>query len=208
MNSPTSSRQLAGLRRGAGGNKIQKFYRLNQYIFAPQLRVLDEKGKQVGLFKKEEALRKANELGLDLVEIAPNAKPPVAKIIDFKKFKYLEAKREQQIKKKAKEIEIKEIRLRPFIGEHDFEVKASQAESFLKQGNRIKLVIVFQGRELTKKEFGFKIVSRFSQRLTNIADPQGLPHFEGRSLVSLYAAVKKHEQNQNKENSQQKIQDH
>lgn len=155
------------------------------------MRVLDEKGKQIGLFTRLEALRKAQELGLDLVEIASSANPPVAKIIDFKKFKYLEAKRAQQIKKKAKEVEVKEIRLRPFIGKHDLEVRVSRAEEFLKSGNRLKVVIKFQGREFSKKEFGYKIVKEVKERLTALAEPQGEPRWEGRVLVLFLSPVKK-----------------
>ncbi len=133
---------------------------------------MDEKGKQIGLLSREEALRKAQELDQDLVEIAPNASPPVAKIIDFKKFRYLEAKREQQIKKKSHEVELKEIRLRPFIGEHDFRVRVNKTQDFLKSGNRIKLVVKFQGRELGKKEFGFKRTSSLNEYLINIISSQ------------------------------------
>ncbi|MFH0863816.1 MAG: translation initiation factor IF-3 [Candidatus Gottesmanbacteria bacterium] len=179
---------------------MQKFYRLNQYIYASTLRVLDEQGKQIGLFKKDEAIRKANELGLDLVEIAPNAKPPVAKIIDFKKFKYLESKREQELKKKSKEVEIKEIRLRPFIGEHDFDVRVNQATGFLKDGHRLRIAIQFQGREFAKKEFGFKILDKLNQRLNSIAVAQAAPKFEGRTLVSFYIPVKSTSYDKSKNN--------
>jgi translation initiation factor IF-3 len=136
------------------------------------------------------------------VEIAPNAKPPVVKIIDFKKFKYLEAKRAQQIKKKAKEVEVKEIRLRPFIGEHDFGIRVSQAQEFLKDGNRLKVVVRFQGREFSKKEFGFKIISHFVKALASVAEPQSEPHWEGRVLVTLLSPVKKvYAKRENKESS-------
>lgn len=139
---------------------------------------------------KDEALQKARELELDLVEFAPNAQPPVAKIIDFKKFRYLENKRNQQIKKKTHEVEVKEIRLRPFIGEHDFEVRVKQAEDFIKEGDRLKVVVKFQGREFTKKEFGFNIIKKFTESLAKVAEPQGLVHFEGRVLVSHFAPMK------------------
>ncbi|MBI4999268.1 translation initiation factor IF-3 [Candidatus Gottesmanbacteria bacterium] len=166
------------------------------------MRVLDEKGKQIGLFSREEALRKAQESCLDLVEIAPNAKPPVVKLIDFKKFKYLEAKRAQQIKKHAREVEVKEIRLRPFIGDHDFAVRISQAKQFLKNGNRLKIVVRFQGREFSKKEFGFKIITRFTEALAEVSEPQGEPRFEGRTLVVFLAPVKKsYAKDENKESS-------
>lgn len=136
------------------------------------------------------------------MEIAPNAKPPVAKLIDFKKFKYLEAKREQQIKKKTKEVEVKEIHLRPFIAEHDFEVRIHQAEEFLKDGNRLKIVVKFQGREFSKKEFGYKIIKRFTEELEGVAQASGPPRFEGRVLVAFLTPVKKYGKTENKESRQ------
>lgn len=151
---------------------------------------MDEKGKQIGVLTKDEALQKARDLELDLVEFAPNAQPPVAKIIDFKKFRYLENKRDQEIKKKTHEVEVKEVRLRPFIGNHDFEVRVKQAEGFIKEGNRLKVVVKFQGREITKKEFGFNIIKKFTEALAKVAEPQGLVHFEGRALISHFAPVK------------------
>lgn len=151
---------------------------------------MDEKGKQIGVLTKDEALQKARDLELDLVEFAPNAQPPVAKIIDFKKFRYLENKRDQEIKKKTHEVEVKEVRLRPFIGNHDFEVRVKQAEGFIKEGNRLKVVVKFQGREITKKEFGFNIIKKFTEALAKVAEPQGLVHFEGRTLISHFAPVK------------------
>lgn len=136
------------------------------------------------------------------MEIAPAAKPPVAKLIDFKKFKYLEAKRAQQIKRRAREVEVKEIRLRPFIGDHDFKIRVAQAENFIKNGNRLKIVVKFQGREFSKKEFGFKIITRFAQAVREVAELQGEPHFEGRVLVLLLTPVKKvYAKDKNKEGS-------
>lgn len=167
---------------------------------------MDEKGKQVGLLTRQEALNKAYEMGLDLVEIAPSAKPPVAKLIDFKKFKYLESKREQQIKKKTKEVEVKEIHLRPFIGEHDFEVRLNKAKEFLTDGDRVKIVLKFQGREISKKEFGYKIMTRLTASLAEMAKPEGLPKFEGRFLVLLLTPVKKiHAENEDQKSSLKKV---
>ncbi|MFZ5845037.1 MAG: translation initiation factor IF-3, partial [Patescibacteria group bacterium] len=105
-----------------------KYYRLNYQIASPQLRLLDEEGKQIGVVSKIEALQKARELGIDVVEIAPHAKPPVAKLIDFKKFKYQEAKKERENRKSQKNVGIKEVRLRPFIGSHDFDTRLKQAK--------------------------------------------------------------------------------
>ena len=137
------------------------------------------------------------------MEIASKAQPPVAKIIDFKKFKYLEAKRAQQIKKKAREVEVKEIRLRPFIGKHDFETRVNQAQQFLKDGDRLKVVVRFHGREFTKKEFGFKIINRFMEALAQEAEPQGESRWEGRFLVLfLSPKCKSYAKDKNKESSQ------
>jgi translation initiation factor IF-3 len=126
-----------------------------------------------------------------LVEIAPNANPPVAKIIDFKKFKYLEAKKQRQDKKRAQEVEVKQVRLRPFIADNDFEVRALQAEKFLKSGNRLKIVVKFQGREFTRKEFGYNIIARFGQRLESLGEMQGTPRWEGKVLTAFIIPLKK-----------------
>lgn len=147
-------------------------------------------GKQIGIVTKEDALRRAHEVGIDVVEIAPHAKPPVAKLIDYKKFKYLEAKKEREEKKKQKHVGIKEVRLRPFIGNHDLEVRLSQAKSFLAAGNQVKISIPFRGREITRKEFGFDVLNRFLKELTEIKTVRP-GHFEGKVLVALVAPDKK-----------------
>ena len=166
------------------------------------MRVLDEKGKQIGLFTRQEALRKAQEMGLDLVEIASKAQPPVAKIIDFKKFKYLEAKKEQQIKKKSKEVETKEIHLRPFIGSHDLETRAKRAIEFIKDGHRLKIVVKFQGREIAKKDFGYKVLDNFCQAVKDFAQPQVNPRWEGKFLILLMNAKRtEYAKDENKKNS-------
>ena len=109
-------------------NANRHFYRLNYQITAPQLRLLDEEGKQIGVVGKLEALQKAKELMVDIVEIAPNANPPVAKLIDYKKFRYQEAKKDRESRKSQKNVSVKEIRLRPFIGTHDFDTRVAQAK--------------------------------------------------------------------------------
>ncbi|RJQ29959.1 translation initiation factor IF-3 [Candidatus Parcubacteria bacterium] len=168
----------------------KKFYRLNYFIQARELRLLDGNGKQVGIVTKEQALQKAREMGVDVVEIAPKANPPVAKLIDFKKFKYLEAKKTQEEKKKQKNVGVKEIRLRPFIGDHDLEVRTEQAKEFLASGNQVKISIPFRGREITRKEFGFDVMRKF---MAELADTKVVrePHFEGRIMVATIAPDKK-----------------
>lgn len=170
----------------------RKFYRLNYQIAAPQLRLLTEEGKQIGIVTKLEALQRAKELGVDLVEIAPNANPPVAKLIDFKKFKYQEAKKEREAKKNQKNVGVKEVRLRPFIAEHDFETRVAQGKEFLEEGNQLKIALSFKGREISKKEFGFAIMNRYIAALDGVKVVRE-PKMTGRVLEALVVNNKKQE---------------
>lgn len=170
--------------------KRSKYYRLNYQITAPKLRLIGEDGSQIGIKDRNEALRLAQAQEKDLVEIAPNAKPPVVKIIDFKKFKYLEAKKERQARKKVKNVTVKEIRLSPFMQQHDFNTRISQAEEFLKDGNQLKISIPFRGRQITKKEFGMNIIKKAIDNLASVARVAKEPHFEGRVLVAILASQK------------------
>ncbi len=173
-------------------NTSARYYRLNYQITSLQLRLLDEEGKQIGVVSKIEALQKAKELGLDVVEIAPNAKPPVAKLIDYKKFKYQEAKKERESKKTQKNVSVKEIRLRPFIGQHDFDTRRDKAKEFLEEGNQVKISVFFRGREITRKQFGFEVMNRFVASLES-ARLVREPHMEGRTLAAMVVADKKKE---------------
>ena len=165
-------------------------YRINYQITSPTLRLLDEEGKQVGIITKIEALQKAKELDLDVVEIAPNAVPPVAKLIDYKKFKYQEQKKERESKKSQKNVGVKEIRLRPFIGVHDFDTRIVQANEFIKEGNQVKINVFFKGREITRKEFGYNVIKRFLAGLES-AKVVKEPHMEGKALVVMVTPEKK-----------------
>jgi len=156
------------------------------------VRLLDENGKQIGVVSKIEALQKAKELGLDIVEVAANANPPVAKLIDFKKFKYQEAKKERESKKSQKNVGVKEIRLRPFIGQHDFDTRKVKAQEFLSDGNQVKVSVFFRGREITRKEFGFDVMKRFIGALES-ARVVREPRAEGRTIVAMIVADKKKE---------------
>lgn len=167
-----------------------KHYRLNYQITSAEVRLLDEEGKQIGVVSKIEALQKAKELNLDVVEISASAKPPVAKLIDFKKFKYQEAKKERESKKNQKNVGVKEIRLRPFIGQHDFDTRRAKAQDFLKNGNQVKVSVFFRGREITRKEFGFDVLRRFISVLES-AKVVREPHMEGRSLGAMIVADSK-----------------
>lgn len=172
------------------------------------LRLLDENGKQIGIVSKIEALQKAREFNLDVVEIASKAIPPVAKLIDFKKFKYQEAKKERESRKNTKNVEVKEMRLRPFIGKHDLDTRVQQGKEFLKDGNQLKINVIFKGREITHKEFGFDIIKRFISEVQSDKLVRE-PHFEGRVLSATVIGVRKEEtyaKGQDKENSQKQVQ--
>lgn len=160
---------------------MQKHYKINYQIVSREVRLLDEEGKQIGIVGKIEALQKARELGLDVVEIAPNAKPPVAKLIDYKKFKYQESKKERDSRKTQKNVGIKEIRLRPFIGQHDLDTRVVQAKGFLENGNQVKVNVLFKGREITRKEFGFAMIKKFLDGFEGVRLVRE-PHFEGKVL--------------------------
>lgn len=170
---------------------VRKFYRTNERIFASSLRVLDSEGKQIGVLAKFEALAKARELGLDLVEIAPTAKPPVAKIIDFKKFLYQEDKKKKEEKKKARVSETKEVRLGPLMDDHDLEVMIKRARGFLTDGDKVRLVVKFAGRQITHPEFGQEILRKTIQSLSDISKIEKDPKFEGKQLITIISAERK-----------------
>jgi translation initiation factor IF-3 len=142
-------------------NKVNfRSVRINQYIRAQELRVVDESGNQLGLLSLREALELAEKSGLDLVEISANAKPPVAKIIDWGKYQYQQTKQLQKAKKNSKQSEIKQIRFGLRISEHDIEVKKKKIYEFLDDGDKVKLTIIFRGREMAHKEIGFELVDK------------------------------------------------
>ena len=155
------------------------------------MRVLDKDGKQIGVLSKYEALKKAREDGMDLVEIAPSATPPVAKIIDFNKFVYQEEKKKKEERKKAKTSETKELRLGPFMDDHDLMVVVRRAREFLGDGNKVKFVVKFAGRQITHPEFGEKTLGRVIDELSDISKIEREKHFEGRQLISILSPDKK-----------------
>lgn len=170
--------------------KFTKFYRLNYQITASQVRLLDDTGKQIGVVDKIEALKRAQAEQKDLVEIAPHAKPPVVKLIDFKKFKYLEAKKEREGRKNVKNVGMKEIRLSPFIGEHDFKTRVGKGQEFLKDGNQVKISVPFRGREIAHKEFGMATMQKAILSLGDISKVTRPPYFEGKTLVCMLTPSK------------------
>ncbi|HSW88256.1 MAG TPA: translation initiation factor IF-3 [Candidatus Saccharimonadales bacterium] len=180
------------IRRGYKKQQERRvFYRTNERIMANSLRVLDGEGKQIGLLSRQEALEKARELELDLVEIAPNAKPPVAKIIDYNKFLYQQAKKKQEEKRKTKVTETKEVRLGPFMQGHDLDVMTGRARGFLEDSDKVRLVVKFNGRQITRPEFGRQVLQKVVQSLSDISKIEKEPRLEGRQLVTILAPERK-----------------
>lgn len=159
-----------------------KFNAINQFIKATELRVVDDTGKQIGVMSKSEALAIAQERGVDLVEIAPMAKPPVAKVIDFKKFKYLEAKKDREGKAASGKVEIKEIRFSPFIAQGDMDSRIGRIKTILEDGDRVKIVVKFSGRQITKVEFGHDLIHKIMTKLEGLASADGVAKLQGKQL--------------------------
>jgi len=180
-------------------SKTKIYWRVNQGIHAPKVRVIDEKGKQVGVLSVPEALKKAKKAELDLVEIAPKAKPPVTKIIDFGKFKYQEEKRLKKAKIRAKAAEVKEIRFSPFIGEADYNTRLERVNEFLGDGDKARLVVKFKGRQMGSKQFGYNLLKRVLEEVKTEVNIDMEPKFLGRHLVMVISPMSKNKtKNENK----------
>ena len=152
-----------------------------------RVRLVDERGNMVGVVGRNEALNMAATAGLDLVEVAPNADPPVCKILDYGKFKYEEQKKKNEARKKQKIIEVKEIKLRPSIDDHDYEVKMRAMNKFIEEGDKVKVTMRFRGRELAHQEIGMNVLIRVRDDLDAIAKVEQMPRMEGRQMVMVMA---------------------
>ncbi|HHS12602.1 MAG TPA: translation initiation factor IF-3 [bacterium] len=150
------------------------------------MRVIDPDGNQVGILNRSKALEMAEESGLDLVEIAPNATPPVCRIMDYGKYKYQQSKKEKESRKKQHVIHVKEIRLRPTIDEHDIGFKMNQARKFIESGNHLRIRILFRGRQLAHPELGEAVLTRVKTELEEIAKLESPPIKEGRNIVATF----------------------
>jgi translation initiation factor IF-3 len=166
--------------------------------------VIGAQGEQLGILTIDQALAKALETGLDLVEISPTAKPPVCKIMDYGKFKYDEKKRQAQAKKKQVVVQIKEIKLRPRTDEHDYDFKLRNVRRFLEEGNKSKLTIMFRGREIVHKEIGQKILIKVVEELKDVAIVEQTPRMEGRQMFMILAPNPKWKARQPSASSQAK----
>jgi translation initiation factor IF-3 len=169
---------------------MAKYFRLNDRIVASELRVIGSEGEQLGVISKSDAIAKAKEKGLDLVEIAPNVTPPVAKILDFKKFLYDENKKEQASRKKARDVELKELWFTPRIAEHDLQTRLRRVDEFLQDGNKIMIRIKFKGREMGHLDLGRKVLERIMSELGDKVMFEREPKFEGRSLTAILGKAK------------------
>lgn len=149
------------------------------------MRVIGDDGRQLGVMTRTEALAMARELNTDLVEVAPQADPPVCRLMDFGKFQYERAKKEREARKAQKEVEVKEIRLRPKTGEHDIEVVLRRARKFLQDGSKVKARVRFRGREITHPEVAEELLRRVAHDLQDVADIEKAPGMEGRSLLMI-----------------------
>jgi translation initiation factor IF-3 len=153
----------------------------------PEVRVIDEEGEQLGVMTVEQALQHAVEAGLDLVEVSPTAKPPVCKILDYGKFKYEQQKKKNEAKKKQKTIELKEIKFRPNIDQHDYDVKMKSMHKFIDEGDKVKVTLRFRGRELAHQELGLEVLNRVRADMDEKAKVEQNPNMEGRQMVMVIA---------------------
>ncbi len=156
---------------------------MNDQIRAPEIRVIDENGEQLGIISRDEGLRIARERELDLVEVAPQAVPPVCRVMDYSKYKYEQEKREREARKKQKNVHIKEIKLKPKIEEHDYQVKLQHLLRFLKKGDRVKVMLTFRGREMAHQEIGRQILDRLCKDSSSLGEVESGPFFEGKSII-------------------------
>ncbi|MDP6603054.1 MAG: translation initiation factor IF-3 [Rhodospirillales bacterium] len=161
--------------------------RVNQEIEVESVRLIDETGENVGVVTIEDALMRAEDAGLDLMEVSPNVSPPVCKILDHGKYKYIEQKKKSEARKKQKTIDVKEIKFRPNIEEHDYGVKMRSMFKFLEEGDKVKVTLRFRGREMRHQELGTKILARVRADTEEFAKVEQMPLMEGRQMVMVLA---------------------
>jgi translation initiation factor IF-3 len=164
---------------------------VNDRIRSPQVRLVGADGQQIGIVSIQDAMRRAQDLDLDLVEVAPNADPPVCRIMDYGKFKYERDVRQKEARKKQSRIEVKEIKMRPKIDQHDYGTKKGHIERFLKQGARVKITIMFRGREMAHTELGRKKLDQLTEDLRELGTVETFPKLDGRNMTMVVAPVKR-----------------
>jgi translation initiation factor IF-3 len=161
--------------------------RINEHIRVREIRLIDETGTNVGVVTTIDARTKAHELGLDLVEIVPDGVPPVCKIMDFGKFKFQEQKKQAEARKRQKIVELKEIKMRPGIDDHDYDVKMRSVRRFFEEGDKVKITLRFRGREMAHVSIGMDVLKRVKADVEQIAKVESEPRFEGRQMIMILA---------------------
>ena len=167
-----------------------KEQRLNEDITYEQIRLVSDSGEQLGILSPDEARKIAEERGMDLVEIAPNAEPPVCRLMDYGKYLYASAKKKQESKKKQKQITVKEIKFRPGTDIGDYDIKVRNLTKFLDAGNKVKVTLRFRGREMAHQELGMEMLKRVEEDLKEIGVVEQMPKMEGRQMVMVLAPMK------------------
>ncbi|QBL93712.1 Translation initiation factor IF-3 [Komagataeibacter saccharivorans] len=161
--------------------------RVNEEIRVPQVRLIDEEGEMLGIMSTRDALARAYSVGLDLLEISPNAEPPVAKVLDYGKFKYEQQKKRNEARKKQKVIEIKEVKVRPNIDENDYQVKMRAMKTFIGEGDKVKVTLRFRGREMAHQDLGVKVLERIRAEMDELAKVEHMPKLENRQMIMVLA---------------------
>jgi translation initiation factor IF-3 len=175
------------LQTGDGTITNDKRVRVNRQIRISPVRVIAADGEQLGILPVEQALAMAEEKGLDLVEVAPTARPPVCRIMDYGKFKYEEARKARQARKRQHQILIKEVKFRPGIEEHDFDFKVRHARRFLEEGNKVKATMMFRGRQMAHPELGREVLARVAEAVDEVGRVESAPLMEGRNMTMILA---------------------
>ncbi len=183
-----------GFPRGHPGSEVaeisDKRARVNEQIRISPIRLIGDEGEQIGIVSIDEARDRAAEKGLDLVEVAPEARPPVVKMMDYGKYKYEAARQAREARKKQHTIQVKEVKFRPGIEEHDYEFKTRHARRFLEEGNKVKLTMMFRGRQVTHPELGLEVLARVTEDLQDVGKVEQNPNFEGRVMSMILAPLK------------------
>lgn len=161
--------------------------RVNEDIRVPQVRLIDQEGEMLGVMSARDALSRAYDAGLDLLEISPNAVPPVVKILDYGKYKYEQQKKANEARKKQKVVEIKEVKVRPNIDDHDYDVKMRAMKSFIGEGDKVKVTLRFRGREMAHQDLGIKVLERIRNELGETIKVEQMPRLENRQMIMVLA---------------------
>lgn len=164
---------------------ISKEMRINEEIKGKDVRLIGPEGEQLGIFSVRDALQMAQEKDIDLVEISPNAKPPVCRIMDYGKYRYEQSKRDKETRKKQKIISVKEVKIRPNIEDHDLNVKTKNAIKFLTEGDKVKVTLMFRGREMAHAELGKQLMNRVAEMTQEVANVERHPKVEGRNMIMI-----------------------